>query len=302
LGGTSNSPASGNKQQDNIGQSDFWVVKLDAKGSLVWQKTMGSEADENLTVVLQTQDKGYILGGSSNGITDKGSGTDFWVVKLDEKAGILWQKTYDFGAVDLLTSMVQNKDGSLLIGGYSKGENSILNGTNEYKKNKKGTDDYIALKVDATGQELWNKTVGSNGEDILKKAIETRDGGYVLAGTSLVNASRASGERDSVIGSNDFWVVKLKDAQKQEVVRVAIEAFPNPTKSFTNVIVGYEFESGTATVADLSGRQLQQFEVSSRTVPIDLSSYPDGMYIVNIKTNDGQSNGVKIIKNNSTKN
>ena len=297
LGGTSNSPASGNKLQDNLGQRDYWVLKLDDKGGIVWQKIVGSPADDALAVVQQTHDGGYILGGSSNGALEASS-TDFWVVKLDANGGILWQETYDFGAVDLLTSIVENADDSLLIGGYSKGENSILNGTEGYKKNKKGTDDYIALKVNATGQELWNKTVGSHGEDILKKAIETRDGGYVLAGTSLPSNLSKGGALNGGFGSNDFWVVKLKDSQKKEEERAIIEAFPNPTTAFTNVIVGYEFDTGTATVADLSGRQLQQFEISSRTVPVDLSALPEGIYVINIKTNN-QNHGIKVIKKNS---
>ena len=90
-------------------------------------------------------------------------------------------------------------------------------------------------------------------------------------------------------------MVKLKDKNKPEKVKQTIEALPNPTIGFTNVIVGYDFEKGTATVVDLAGRQLQQFEITGRTVPVDLSQYPEGIYIVNIKTNV-QSDGVKIIK------
>jgi hypothetical protein len=59
--------------------------------------------------------------------------------------------------------------------------------------------------------------------------------------------------------------------------------------------VGYDFENGTATVADLAGHVLQQFDITSRTVPVDLSRYPEGIYVVNIKTNV-QSDGVKVIK------
>ena len=105
----------------------------------------------------------------------------------------------------------------------------------------------------------------------------------------------ASRDKHTNYGSNDFWVVKLKDKTKPKVIKATIEAIPNPAVTFTNVIVGYEFESGTATVVDMMGRTLQQFTITSRTVPVDLSRYPDGIYIVNIKTNV-QSDGVKIIK------
>jgi hypothetical protein len=60
--------------------------------------------------------------------------------------------------------------------------------------------------------------------------------------------------------------------------------------------VGYEYENGTALLVDLNGRILQEFTLDgNRTLPIDLSNYPEGIYVVTIKTNL-QTNSVKIIK------
>ncbi|MBL7887062.1 MAG: T9SS type A sorting domain-containing protein [Flavobacterium sp.] len=400
LGGYSNSPASGNKTSDSLGEGDYWVLKLDIKGEIVWQKNIGGNGDDQLNVIHQTYDKGYILGGNSNSETSEyktrsnGEGTDFWVVKLDETGAILWQETYNYGKFDVLTSLVENDDHTLLIGGFAKGEfsTSKLGGKT---KARKGTDDYIALKIDEKGQELWSESVGSDGEDVLKKVIETRDGGYLFAGTgspisvhnsddstsklgnafgngnnaqldqqvqnvnSAVkeqtdsatqqvndtynqgaskvkeamgikedspikfasnplstnaglkpssagngmlgnNATQqqlpASRDKKKNLGSSDFWVVKLLDRNKPKEEKAIIEAFPNPATNYTNVVVGYDFESGTATLVDMAGRQLQQFEITSRTIPVDLSGLPEGIYVVNIKTNDGQSSGVKVMK------
>jgi hypothetical protein len=314
LGGYSNSPASGNKTNDNMGIGDFWVIKLDGKGNEQWQKTIGGDKDDQLYVVHQTYDKGFILGGNSNSGSSEGKskgnekGTDFWVLKLDEEGTTVWQETYNIGNVDVLTSLIENDDHTLLLGGFAQGESVQTVGgkrqmAGESAKMKKGTDDYVAIKVSEKGEELWRQAVGSAGEDLLKKAIETRDGGYLLTGTSnafpsaggVSNGRGGSRDRNSNIGSNDFWVVKLKDKTKPAKVKASIEAFPNPTPAFTNVIVGYDFENGTATVADLAGHVLQQFDITSRTVPVDLSRYPEGIYVVNIKTNV-QSDGVKVIK------
>lgn len=151
---------------------------------------------------------------------------------------------------------------------------------------KSGTGDFVALKISVDGEELWRKTIGTDGEDLLKKAIETRDGGYVLAGTTISEKSN---------GGADFWIVKLKDAMKLTVDKAVIEAVPNPTSAFTNVIVGYDFDKGTASVHDLMGRQLQEFAVTSRTVPIDLSQLPEGIYIVTISANN-QTNSIKVVR------
>lgn len=406
IGGYSNSPKSGNKADDNKGIGDYWILKTDAKGEIVWQKTIGGDKDDQLYVAHQTFDKGYILGGNSNSNASQeksktnSEGTDFWVLKLDENGVIKWQETFNFGKYDILTSLVENDDHTYLIGGFAKGELSS-DAKLKNTKAKSGTDDYVALKIDDKGQELWGKTVGSNGEDVLKRVIETRDGGYLFAGTSnpqmtpsviyssstssksssmlngvtgenqqfnkaksevnstisqttdsinkeinntttnatnqvkdaiglkedsplklgggelgnvlnapsLGNGNNSnekaneatqkklppSGDKKNSYGNKDFWVVKVKDETKKEKVKLTIEAAPNPTLGYTNIVIGYDFETGTATVVDLSGRVIQKIEITSRTIPIDLTAQPEGIYIVNIKTNV-QSDGVKIIK------
>ena len=298
LGGYSNSPKSGDKTEANTGIGDYWIIKINNIGIIEWQKTYGGNGDNQLYVIHQTEDGGYIAGGNSNStspLTAIGgmvhNGTDYWVLKLDEKGNVIWSETYDFGKVDILTSLVENKDHTFLIGGYAQSEDNNI-AIKGIKKDKEGINDYIALKINDSGEAIWSKTVGSSGEDILRKLIETRDGGYLMAGTSNSSSSR---DKNSTIGSNDFWVVKLKDKTKPVKEKVTIEAIPNPAVTFTNIIIGYEFENGTATLVDMAGRILQQFSISSRTVAVDLSRYPDGIYVVNIKTNV-QSDGVKIIK------
>ena len=113
-----------------------------------------------------------------------------------------------------------------------------------------------------------------------------------MAGTSNSSASK---DKNGSIGGNDFWVVKLKDKQKVEKIKSSIEAIPNPATTFTNVIIGYDFKQGTATLVDIAGRILQEFAIDSRTVPVNLSRYSEGIYIVKIKT-DVRTESVKIIK------
>ena len=105
----------------------------------------------------------------------------------------------------------------------------------------------------------------------------------------------ASEDKKTTNGSADFWAVKLKDKENWVDTKAQIEALPNPATTYTNIIIGYDFEKGTARVFDLNGRQLQEFAITSRTVPIDLSHLPEGIYVVNIKTDKG-NDGVKVIK------
>ena len=398
IGGNSNSPSSRDKSMEKLGNgNDFWLLKLDTEGKLEWEQTLGGSGEDQLKVVVQTQDGNYIVAGNSNSTTrTTKNGTDLWVVKLDTKGLLLWEQAYNIGKNDILTSLIEEENGDLLIGAYSP---SGYDQTNE----KEGINDYVALKVSPLGEELWRKVYGSNGEDVLKKLIQTRDGGYLMVGTAnpefngyvpksdeKVNAktlspldhsqqleglrkleegvdakvneyadkfndavkektaavmdnlnkkidkyndsgfkvglngpvgdllnptkgisgnSRADLEklgpkpgakisRDKSVnyGGKDYWVVKLKDKERKLKEKATIEAYPNPALTYTNVIIGFDFDRGTANVFDLAGRNLQSFKIDSRTVPVNLSNYPAGIYIIHIKTNKGEGS-VKIIKN-----
>ncbi len=65
LGGQSMSGVNGDKTEANFGGWDYWVVKLDANGNIVWQNTIGGSNDDYIRSIQQTTDRGYILGGRS---------------------------------------------------------------------------------------------------------------------------------------------------------------------------------------------------------------------------------------------
>lgn len=286
VGGISNSDANVQKSDKNYGNYDFWFMKLDSFGDVIWEKSYGAEGDDQLYTVVQTTDKGFMIAGNSNSIkTPKGNsteGSDFIILKTDEAGNTEWEKTYHIESNDVLTNLVKNKDESFLISGYSR-----------RKSNQKtnGKEEYAVIKIAQNGDEIWRKTIGKQGKNVLNKAIETRDGGYILAGTSLL--SKVVGNEEQI----DFWIVKLKDRNKPEYQKAMLEAMPNPATYYTNIIIGYEYNKGQASLYDIAGRQLQSFAITSRTVPIDISQYPDGIYIVNIDT-DVQREGIKIVKSN----
>lgn len=296
VGGYSNSILSGNKNEGSFGEGDFWVIKLNKYGNQEWQRTIGGEDDDVLNTIVPSKNGGYLVAGSSfSGATGRKSetnknGSDFWVLKLDDRGEIEWQQTYDFGKTDVLTSLVENNDGTILIGGHAKSETVGLS-----RNDQRGINDYIALKIKPDGEEIWRKAVGSSGEDVLRKLVETRDGGYILAGTSR---GTVSGDRNSRQGRSDFWVVKLKDKDKEDKTRhPGLEAIPNPTDRFSNVIVNHDFDEGSVYVYDIAGRLLQQFPAESRTIPVDMAGFPIGIYLVTVATNV-KTQSVKILKGN----
>src|SRR5699024_3057719 len=111
--------------------------------------------------------------------------------------------------------------------------------------------------------------------------------------TSLGEPSR---DKNSKRGLSDFWVVKLLDAEKKEKERMeGLEAFPNPTQGYTNVIVNHDFEYGKVYMYDLSGKVIQSFKAENKTIPIDLSRLPTGIYIISVESNK-TTQSIKIIR------
>ena len=88
------------KTEPNKGNLDYWIVKLTKTGQVEWQKTLGGIYADELKSIEQTKDGGYIVGGYSNSpisedkINDSFGEGDFWIVKLNGKGTLEWQKTY----------------------------------------------------------------------------------------------------------------------------------------------------------------------------------------------------------------
>jgi hypothetical protein len=214
LGGSSSSGISGDKTEVNKGTgitTDYWVVKMDANGNKIWDKTFGGSSNDNLWTLLQTSDGGFILGGwSESGIggdksqASKG-GNDYWVVKLDANGNKIWDKTFGGSSDDYLSSLQQTADGGYILGG--KSDSGISSDKSQPNNGPIYTFDYWVVKTDASGNKLWEKTFGGNDNDNLGSILQTSGGEYILSGGS---ASLISGDKSQKgQGGWDHWVLKL---------------------------------------------------------------------------------------------
>lgn len=220
LGGSSSSAISGEKTESSLGGRDYWVVKLDAAGTIQWQKVIGGSGNDALNSLQQTADGGYILGGSSSSnisgdkTENSWGGSDYWMVKLDAAGAIQWQKTIGGSGIDNLRSIKQTADGGYILGGEST---SNISGNKT--ENSLGAEDYWVLKLDATGAVQWQNTIGGSGGDFLHAIQQTADGGYILGGASYSNIS--GNKTENGWGGWDYWVVKLNvsgDVQWQSTI------------------------------------------------------------------------------------
>jgi hypothetical protein len=245
------------------GSHDAWLAKLDSGGDMLWNKTYGGAYDDYVYSVIQTSDGGFALAGStqsypggcecylvktdSNGnmqwsnhyggsnwdeaksIMQTGDGgyalagytfsygagqTDFYLVKTDSSGNMMWNKTYGGTGYDWCYSGVQTSDGGYALAGPT---NSF--GSGYYV--------FYLVKTNAAGSMQWNRTYGATSDEIANSVIQTRDGGYAIAGLTTSFGSRVGDFHfvktndlgnmlwTKTIGGSDFdtanWLIQAKD-------------------------------------------------------------------------------------------
>ena len=211
LAGSSDSPISGYKTEDSRGYFDYWVVKVNKRGNKVWDKTIGGSDYEFCSPVLLTNDGEVLLSGfSASNIsgekTENSRGDyDIWLVKLNDKGKIQWDRTIGGNDFDGAVGILPEDDGGYILSG-----SSASNISGEKTEDSRGLTDYWVVKVDAKGHKLWDKTIGGSGDDhqgFGGQLERTSDGGFILGGSSN---SYTSGEKtEDSRGDFDYWVVKL---------------------------------------------------------------------------------------------
>ncbi len=130
----------------NNGQTDALIIKIDALGNKVWDKTYGSSSSDNFTEIIPTKD-GFILGGytwgSDGDVTDGNNGLgDFWIVKTDLQGNKKFDKTYGSSEADTPWASLRLNDNSILIGGESNGSDGDITDGNS------GSKDFLVFKLD----------------------------------------------------------------------------------------------------------------------------------------------------------
>ena len=138
----------GNVTANHSNQEDYWIVKLDNLGNILWQKALGGTGNDLSACVKLTPDGGYVVSGHSASIdgdvTGNHGGYDYWIVKLDGTGGIQWQKSLG-GSNDEtiyynLNSIEPTNDGGYILSGPSNSNDGDVSGNH-------GGQDYWIVKL-----------------------------------------------------------------------------------------------------------------------------------------------------------
>lgn len=187
------------------GESDYWVVKLDAKGNLEWQKCLGGTGDDMAYDVIQIDDGGCIVIGFTDSNDGDVSGNhgeeDVWIVKLDKSGNLEWQKCLGGTDNDRALSIIHTDDNEYIVAGYTSSNDGDVSGNH-------GAVDSWVIKLDANGNLEWQKCLGGTDDDKASSIIRTDDSGYIIAGFTHSNDGDVAGNHGGMF-SYDYWIVKL---------------------------------------------------------------------------------------------
>jgi hypothetical protein len=169
------------------GYSDYWLVKVDAHGTLIWNKTYGGPYTDMGCSILSTPDGNYLLFGFSaiTNATGMEECTDGWIIKVDTDGNVLWDKKYGLPAdADYSLGGRPTSDGGYLVAGATYPNTST-------------TELAWLFKIDADGNMQWSKTYGDTGKDCFWGMTPASDGGFTLTGQTYVG------------GSDELWLLKI---------------------------------------------------------------------------------------------
>lgn len=162
---------------------DFWLVKTDAAGNMVWNKTFGGARHQYARSVIETADGGYAIFGTTEAIGP--GGVDFWLVKTDSNGNVQWNQRYGGAGEDWGWSVIQTCDE-----GYAMVGTTQSFGPGDF--------DFWLVKTNSTGYMNWTQTYGGTSDDGARSVVQTSCGGYAIIGST----------ESSGAGDQDFWLVK----------------------------------------------------------------------------------------------
>ena len=189
------------------GAVDYWVIKLNGSGDIVWQKCLGGSQVDDASSIRQTPDGGFIVAGSSNSSDGDVVGLhstnyDYWIVKLNNTGDIEWQKCLGGNGFSNATCIDLTSDGGYIVSGGTYAVDGDVTGNH-------GDIDVWIVKLSITGNKEWQKCLGGVNIDVATSIQQTSGGSYIVSGTTnsgdgdVINNHRA--------GVFDSWIIKLSD-------------------------------------------------------------------------------------------
>ena len=180
---------------------DYWALKLDISGNIEWSRYFGGNFTDTPYGVVQTEDNGFIIAGSSDSEDTDISGNigtyDFWIIKISSSGDLVWEKSFGGSQIDEARAIIKSGDGNYIIAGDTRSND------NDVSQNK-GAADLWLIKISPTGNLIWEKTIGGSNFDVARAIENSQNNGFIISGSSRSSDIDVSENK----GQNDAWILK----------------------------------------------------------------------------------------------
>ncbi|MBL6943346.1 MAG: SBBP repeat-containing protein [Bacteroidales bacterium] len=200
----------GNIKLVKIGGINFFLAKYDSNGNVLWAKSAGGASYNGVSSVTADESGNvYVVGYSQSWSTLSGSGelannTGMFLTKYDPNGNIIWTKSPDGNGGAVASSVVVDASGNVYISGWYLSANLSFGSIVLVNQ---GLSDMFLAKYDSSGNVLWAKSLGSNGEEEAHSIANDASGNIYLAG-SFTSDSITFGDVMHINAGAGGWVVR----------------------------------------------------------------------------------------------
>jgi uncharacterized delta-60 repeat protein len=174
----------GTTRSYGAGGFDFYLLKFNGKGKLVYDKVYGEEKDDKLYAITATRDGGCVVTGSTHSFGSKHNDID--VIRYGKNGKTIWHKVFGFDSKEWGNAIVAMPSGGFLIAGTTKSFGF-------------GSYDFYLLELNAQGSSVWANVYGGKEREEATGVARLKDGGFLVVGRTDSYGN----------GADDFMLLKV---------------------------------------------------------------------------------------------
>ena len=179
------------------GKESMYIARLSHSGKLKWKHGYSWDDDYYYrgNSIIKTSEKNFIIAGNKEHKRTFSAPSDAFLNYIDNNGITKTTKAYGGDDKESINSIISTKNG-FVFAGFTDTWGA-------------GGEDMYVIKTNKSGDTLWHSAFGFKEDEVAHQIIATRDGGFILVGTT----------ESFVDFQKDIFVVKINYKGKKEWIK-----------------------------------------------------------------------------------